>query len=244
MPTDSVQAVSQTLQQVFADSKVFSLLKDYQLLPQLLQEMITDQAIAAFDCTSAEEATMRQSFFAQHQVSTAVEQQQWLDQRRLTLEEVMAPLRRRIRIEKFKQATWGHQVESYFLKQKDQLDRVVYSMIQHSDHDVITELYFRLQEQEQSFSELAPLYCQGIAAKTKGILGPVEFGQLPPDLAKLLHQGQPQQLLKTRIGGWHIVAQVEALIPARLDEATQQRLLNELFNQWLQQEVNQMQQVA
>ena len=228
---------SQALQQILADQTVLSLLKTYQLLPHLLRELAIDRAIASFSCTAEEEATICQSFFAQQQIQPE-QQQQWLDVQGITLEDVMTPLKRGIRIEKFKQATWGQKIESYFLQRKDQLDQVIYSMIQHSDSGMITELYFRLQEEEASFAELATQYSQGLASKTKGIIGPVEFGNIHPDLAVLLKHSQPQELVKTYIGDWYILAQTEVKIPAQLDEPMRQRLLNELYSEWLQQEIS------
>jgi parvulin-like peptidyl-prolyl isomerase len=232
------QAVSQALEQICANPKVLNLLKDYQMLPKLLQEMIVDQAIAGFDTTPAEDTRIAHNFFIQRQIQTPVEQQQWLAAQGITLKDLLTPLQRELRIAKFKQATWGHKVESYFLKRKATLDQVIYSMIQHQDSNLITELFFRLQEEETTFAELAPHYAPGMAAKTKGIVGPIEFEKLPSNLAETLYRSQPLTLIHTRIGDWYIVAQVEVKVPAQLDEPMRQRLLNELYSEWLQQEIN------
>jgi parvulin-like peptidyl-prolyl isomerase len=50
---------------------------------------------------------------------------------------------RRLRIKKFQQATWGNQLEYYFLKRKGQLDRAIYSLIRIKDPEIAQELYFR-----------------------------------------------------------------------------------------------------
>lgn len=237
------QTIDYSLQQILADPSVLSVLKTYQLVPQLLRELRIDQAIAPFSCTAEEKAAIYQSFFAQQQVQPA-QQQQWLDAQGLTLEEVMAPLERGLRIEKFKQVSWGHKLPSYFLHRKAELDQVIYSMIQHTDSDLITELYFQLQDGEATFPELASQYSQGLAGKTKGIMGPSELGSLHPNLAAQLQRSQPQQPVNIQIGDWYILAQIEVRIPAQLDQAMRQRLLNELYDEWLQQEVAQLQLAA
>ncbi|MFM7425850.1 MAG: peptidylprolyl isomerase [Elainella sp.] len=220
---------------VLADQTVMSLLKTYQLLPHLWRELAIDRAIAPFGCTDAEADVVRQSFFAQQ----GMPEQQWLEAQGVDLEEVMAPLRRGVRIEKFKQATWGHTLESYFLQRQPQLDQVIYSMIQHSDSDLITELYFRLQEGEATFAELAAAYSQGLAGQTRGMMGPVELGDLHPRLATLFRQSQSRQVVKTWVGDWYILAQIEVKIPAQLDAQMRQRLLDERYANWLQQAINQ-----
>jgi hypothetical protein len=226
------------LPSILANPNILHLLKSYQLLPHLLRELVIDRAIAPFASTPEEAALICEHWFAQQQVSPA-QQSEWLQEKGLTLEEAMAPLKRGIRIEKFKQATWGHKIESYFLQRKAQLDQVIYSMIQHSDSGLITELYFRLQAGEASFAELASDYSQGLAGKTKGIMGPVELGDLHANLA-VPFQHQPQQIVKTCIGDWYILAQVEVKIPAQLDATLRQRLLNQLYVEWLEQEVDQL----
>ncbi len=231
------------LSSILTNRDLVDLFKTYQILPHLLRELATDRAIAPFTCTPAEAAAIREQFFAQQQIPPE-QQAQWLQAKGLTLEEVMAPLKRGIRIEKFKQATWGHRVESYFLQRKAQLDQVIYSMIQHTNSGLITELHFRLQDGESAFAELASQYSQGLAGKTKGIMGPVELGDLHPNLSSLFQQSQPQELVKTCIGDWFILAQVEVKIPAQLDAAMRQRLLNERYVDWLQQEIDQLQVAA
>jgi hypothetical protein len=40
-----------------------------------------------------------------------------------------------------------------------------------------------------------------------------------------------------RIGEWSIIVRLEKLISAQLDEQTRQKLINELFSKWLEEEV-------
>jgi parvulin-like peptidyl-prolyl isomerase len=63
-----------------------------------------------------------------------------------------------------------------------------------------------------------------------------------PNLARILALSQPGQLSPpSNIGDWWLIVRLEKFIPAQLDEAMQQRLLNELFSAWLK---DQMQKTA
>ncbi|PSR13332.1 peptidylprolyl isomerase, partial [filamentous cyanobacterium CCP3] len=69
-------------------------------------------------------------------------------------------------------------------------------------------------------------------------IGPVELSVPHPALSRILAISQPGQLWPpTRVGEWFVVVRLEKFLPARLDDATRQRLTDELFNTWLQEQV-------
>jgi parvulin-like peptidyl-prolyl isomerase len=224
--------------QVITAEELVPLLASYQLLPQLLRELVTDQAIAEIACTLEEQAQCLQQFYEQQQISSAPEQQAWLTKNYLT-ERQLAPLvTRPIRIALYKQATWGAKLESYFLQRKSQLDRAIYGLIRLQDLGIAQELYFRISEGEQSFALLAREYSQGPEAQTGGLVGPAELGTLHPTLAKVLSVSKPAQLwAPMQLGPWWVLIRLEKFIPAQLDEPMRQRLLDELFQTWLQEQL-------
>ena len=126
------------------------------------------------------------------------------------------------------------------MERKQQLDRVVYSLICTKDFCVAQELYFRVKDGEQSFDELAREYSQGPEAQTGGLIGPVEIGGIHPDLAKMLIASDIGLLqTPTVIGDWIVLVRLESLLPAILDQAMQQRLIEESFSKWLEESVAQ-----
>ena len=221
--------------------EIIPLLANYQMLPQLMRESIIDRAIAPLTCTREETARACQQFFERNQLASEIEQQAWMQRYGINSDNLSSISTRRLRIEKFKQATWGSKLETYFLKRKRQLDKVVYSLLITKERSLATELYFRIQEQEQSFTELAREYSQGIEAETGGIIGPVELGSVNPSLAQILAVSQAGQLWSpVKIGEWQVIARLEKLIPARLDATMRQQLLDELFNAWLSEQLRQL----
>ena len=226
----TLQAGNRTI----TETEIIPLLATYQMLPQLLRESIIDQAIEAIDCTPEETKSACFEFYTQNQLTTEVARQAWLERYGMCLEQLETLATRKLRIEKFKQATWGNKLESYFLCRKGQLDEAIYSLIRTKDMGIAQEIYFRIQEGEQSFAELASKYSQGPEALTGGLTGPVELGVPPHPLAKLLSVSQPGQLWSPfRLGEWLVIVRLEKLLPAQLDKRMCQRLLNELFEAWL-----------
>jgi parvulin-like peptidyl-prolyl isomerase len=219
--------------------EVLPLLAGYQMLPQFIQEILIDQAIASIECTSEEIATACEQFYTQNQIAAEDDRQAWLGRYGMTQNQLESLATRELRIEKFKQITWGSKLESYFLSRKDKLDKVIYSLIRTQDVGIAQELYFRILEAEQSFAELARVYSKGPEAQTDGLIGPVELSVPHPTLAQLLTVSQPGQLSPpTRVGEWLVLVRLEKFIPAQLDESMRRRLLNECFTNWLQEQLD------
>jgi glycosyltransferase involved in cell wall biosynthesis len=237
-------AISSTLLQVqnhkVRTEEIIPLLNRYQLLPKLQQELVIDEAIASVSCTPQEQAKCCQDLCQQHQLTSEAERQAWLQQQGMTETQFLDLATRNLRIEKFKQATWGTKLESHFRKLKPKLDQVIYSLIRIRDADVAQELYFRLLEGEQSFAEVARQYSEGSEAQTGGLIGPVAMSTPHHRLARILAVSQPGQLSPpTHIGDWWVIVRLEKFIPARLDESMRQRLLNEQFSSWLKEQLQQ-----
>jgi hypothetical protein len=61
-----------------------------------------------------------------------------------------------------------------------------------------------------------------------------------PALAGLLSVSKPGQIWPPkRIGEWYVVVRLEKFFPAQLDEPTKDRLLEELFQTWMREQLQQ-----
>lgn len=218
--------------------ELLPLLAGYQMLPQLIQEIVIDQAIGDTELSPDERAEACDRFYAQNQIVDEVTRQAWLGRQGMTEEQLEALATREVRIEAFKKSKWGPKLESYFLDRKGKLDKVIYSLIRTRELGISQELYFRILEGEQSFAEIAREYSQGPEAQTDGLIGPVELSVPHPSLAHMLSISQPGQLWPpTRVGEWIVIVRLERFVPAQLDDAMRRRLLNECFNTWLQEQI-------
>lgn len=217
------------------------LLVSYGMMPMLIRETIIEGAIENIDCQEEEIFMGLKHFFQRHGIINKTEHQAWLQHYGMTQEQLNKMVTRRLKITKFQQQMWKHKLESYFLERKKQLDKVIYSMIRHDDKGIARELYFRIQTGEESFAVLASNYSQGTETNTNGIVGPVELGTLHPILANQLAVSLPGKVWEpVKIGEYFLIIRVEKFLPVKLDPFTSQRLLNELFENWLNQQINQL----
>jgi len=213
-------------------------LAHYQMLPQLIKESIIDEAIKTIECSPAEITSSYQIFEKQNKIQTAAQRQEWAATRGMSEADIREVALRQLKIAKFKHQQWGHTTKSYFIARKAQLDKVSFSIIRTKDQSLAQEIYFRIQEQEQTFAELARQFSQGVEADLGGFVAPIELGSLPPAFAQLLQNRQAGDLLPPcPTADSIVIIQINSVISAKLDSLTNQRLLNEQFQRWLQQQI-------
>lgn len=234
-----MSAVIQIGQTVLDAPSLISRLQQYQLLPQLVQELIVDEAIANIDVDPQQAV---ETFCAKRGIFSEEQRQAWCKQQNQSLEALTAAALREHKIALFQEQTWGAQIESYFLQRKTQLDRVCYSLIRTKNASLAQEIYFRLNDDGASFSDLARQYSEGQESKTGGLIGPVELNVPHPVLSRMLSVSQPGQLwAPTQIGEWLVIARLEQFEPAQFNDTMRQRMLTEKFQEWVRGQMQQTQ---
>ncbi len=220
-------------------TKIISTLGRYNLLPQLQREIMIDDAISSIECTPQELETAYQKIIETKQISDDQGLPTAFQHSDIAKKQIIGSIRRKLKIDKFKQATWGEEVSSYFISRKKKLDKIVYSKIAHEDEAVATEIFFRILEKEKSFAQLALEYPQGPEADVNRIYDPIKVCSLDSHLAKLLLKRQPGEVLPPiNCNNVFVVMRFEKIIPAVLDEAMRCRLIDELFEAWLNERCN------
>jgi parvulin-like peptidyl-prolyl isomerase len=221
-----------------AQAELLPLLRTYQLVPTIVRELTIDRAIADVKYDDAEKQTAIQQFYDRYQLRSIEQVQQWCALQGLDLKQIEEIAIRQLKIEKFKQETWGGKVESYFLKRKSQLDRAVYSLIRTSNIGIAQEIYFRTIDGEQTFAEAATKYSEGVEAQTGGAIGPVELSVPHPAIAHLiLTQPLGRVCPPIQIDRWYALVRPDRIIPAQMDEPMRQRLVDELFQIWVEEQI-------
>jgi parvulin-like peptidyl-prolyl isomerase len=219
-------------------AELVPLLMKYQLFPGILCELAIDRAIMAIECNSDEQISALKQFYDRYQLTDEVLLSQWLEVNGLNRQQLAEIAIRNFQIAKFKQETWGNKIESYFLKRKEQLDRAIYSLIRTSDIGIAQEIYFRLLDGEQTFEQMARQYSQGAESHTGGLIGPVELSNPHPAIAHLISTQPLGQICHpVKLEQWYVIIRPEQIIPAQLDESMRQRLIDELFQVWIQAQI-------
>jgi parvulin-like peptidyl-prolyl isomerase len=128
--------------------------------------------------------------------------------------------------------------EARFLERKTSLDQIVYSLLRVADAGLARELYLRIEDRETDFASAATEYSLGPESKSNGLVGPVPLLQAHPNLAQRLRINPPGHLIEPfQIEQWWVVVRIESYTSAVLDQATRMAMAKELFDEWLEGEV-------
>ena len=210
------------------------------LIPFLKREVaanaVKDEAISENELNSA-----RSSFYQERGIKDERSLSNLMLSNGWSEEDLLWQICLPLRIHKHCQQHYRHKAEAHFLKRKNQLDTVIYSLLRVKDNFLAQELYWRIEAGEANFGDLASAYAEGPERNTKGIVGPVPMAQAHPVLAEALRITKPGRLMDPmQIGEWWIVARLENYTPASFDEAMASRLSHELFEQWIEAEAASM----
>jgi len=212
------------------------MLRQHGLNGALARALVLDQICAAVPLTPDDEQALLREYLARQQVTDEPALQLWLQQRRWTLEDLRAVATRQMRVLRFSEARFGSEVEPRFLDRKLELDQITYSLIRVQDADLARELHQMIKEGEADFPELAPVHSSGPEARSRGVVGPISLAAAHPELMARLRVASEGQLLDPFcVTELWLVVRLERRLPAQLDEEMRVKLLQELFEQWLQQ---------
>ena len=112
--------------QVLNTPELIQKIRQYRLLPQLVQELVIDQLIGGITCDQQE---AYEHYCTQHNLLSDEQRQAWCQQHQLEPQHLVIEAMRAYRLHRFKEDTWGAQVQSDFMQRKAQYERAIYSMI-------------------------------------------------------------------------------------------------------------------
>jgi parvulin-like peptidyl-prolyl isomerase len=214
-----------------------SLARHGLLLPLLRQSVIT-AAVAAVQLSEEESTQGRQGWGAANRLGSAEAVLQHLASHGMEEADALWQAELPQRISRHCLEHFAHRAEQRFLARKNQLDQVIYSLLRVEDGALARELYLRIAEGEADFAELAAAYSQGPERSTRGVVGPVPLLQAHPSLAEVLRTSRPGQLrVPLRIEQWWLVVRLESLRSASFTDEMRDRMARELFDEWVEEEV-------
>jgi hypothetical protein len=219
--------------------QIISALVQYKLLEPLVGQILLDELLRNVPLSKQElvQALMGSSHASIPEDFNAF-LTQWCKEQGITPTYLDTVLLRELRIEKFKQLRFATQIESEFLRHKSDFDQIEYSLIQVANLAFAQELYFQLRDDGADFAQLAQQFSLGVERQVGGWIGPVPLSTLPIEVANLLREGRLGVIYgPVPIADRFWLVRLERLLSARLTAATRINLIDRLYTQWLQTQV-------
>ncbi|MBL6803681.1 MAG: peptidylprolyl isomerase [Synechococcus sp. BS307-5m-G38] len=210
------------------------LLRRYNLLQPLVEQMITTEAIAGLPVPTDALEKAQLDLLDQRGFESLDQWPDLLKDLGRPHNEVIERLERVIRRQEFMRERFAPKAEARFLERKSELDQVVYSLLRLGNSFLARELYLQIESGESNFADLAKRYAEGPERNTNGIVGPVSLTQAHPVLVEKLRVSQPGVLLEPfRIADWWLVVRLERYSPATFTEEVSDRMCREMFDAWI-----------
>jgi len=214
-----------------------TLLRKYNLLKPLVEQMITSEAISGVEVSAEALEKAKLELLDQRGFETMEQWSEMLADLGRTDEEVIDRLERVIRRQEYIRERFAPKAEARFLERKNELDQVVYSLLRLANNFLARELYLQIESGESNFADLAKRYAEGPERNTNGIVGPVSMTQAHPVLVEKLRVAQPGVLLEPfRIADWWLVVRLERYSPATFTPEVSDRMCREMFDAWIEEE--------
>lgn len=215
-----------------------------QICSEILHQQIITEASSARNISVAEaeieaEANKTRSSLRLEKASDTLG---WLKDNLLDPEQWEIAINNRLIRQKLAQHLFDSKVEAYFAQNRLDFDRFVLYQLVVPYEKLAQELFYQIEEEEISFYQAAHLY--DIDRQRRyvcGYEGEVRRWNYPPDLAaaifktpvvigELIHPIKSQQ-------GYHIF-KIEDYFPAELTPKIRQEIIERLFEQWLNSELD------
>jgi len=215
-------------------------LASWGMLRQARREAAIDDCLQSIPPPPAEALkAMLDQWCQQQRIDSPQKLQRWQQQQGLSSEQWQQFVARRERWLTWCEQNLKDKVNSHYLERKSQLDQVSYSLLRVKDQHLANELHLRIKEGEASFEDIAAEYSEGRERQQRGRVGPVPLSQPHQMLAKLLQVSTPGQLWPPKqLEKWWIVVRLEELHCAELTDSLKQRLLLELGDQYLEEQLS------
>jgi parvulin-like peptidyl-prolyl isomerase len=166
----------------------------------------------------------------------------WLEDQMLTSDDWETSIRNCLNSKKLAEHLFESEVEKYFSQHRLDFDEFVLYQIIVPFEPLAREICYQIEEKEISFYEAAHLY--DIDEKRRnlcGYEGKVKRWSFPPDIAALIFKtpialGEILDPIKTN-QGYHLFM-IEEFIQATLNSQARQAIINKLFQEWMNNEMN------
>tara|TARA_B100000965_G_C19531266_1_gene731239 strand:+ start:618 stop:1352 length:735 start_codon:yes stop_codon:yes gene_type:complete len=223
------------------NKKVINLLRKNQQLEQLIRIELVKDILRKVKLDKNVEEILMNKFRKNLKLEDDEDFKKWLSENPFDLEDVKDTAFYKRRFNIFCQENFAHKIDSRFLDRKKDLDMVVYSLMRISDLFKAKELFYRASEEEEDFGALAAIHSEGMEKKTRGIVGPIFLEKSHPALTKLLRSSKPGQIqAPIPIEKHFVIIRVESLDAAKLDDNMRENMVEELFNEWINSQVDEL----
>ncbi len=213
-----------------------------EIYQQILYQKIIAHAAKERNLIVAPEEIQAEADRQRHEyhLEKATDTLAWLAEQMITADDWEEGIRDRLLADKLATSLFAQGIEAFFIQNKINFEQVLLYQIVVPYEQLAWEIFYQIEEEEMSFYQAAHLY--DIDEKRRyscGYEGHLCRWNLSPDIAALVFGAKPGECLlpfHTELG-YHLFM-VEEFIASELTPEIYQNILNNMFDEWLERELN------
>lgn len=215
-----------------------SLLDRYNLLPNFIRSLVESRFTSDIKPSKEEQLEYYNQFLKSQSLNNKEDLDKWLKNKALDEQRVSIMLFDKLKVEKLKNKMFKGKEDQIFLKDKEVLDRVTYSLLRLKDRQEAEEIYLQLSDDDASFADLASKFSAGIEKNLNGLIGPIAIGDTNPAIAERLKISKPGQLWPPFSSqGWWLIIRLEKNLPAVLNDKMRDKIKNMMYEEWINKQI-------
>ena len=228
------------------DAEIIGFLKRELRIKDICQRLLSQQVIenAAQDygikVTAEEIQTEADNQRYQQRLESAAQTYEWLHEQLISPDDWEAGIQYQLLQKKLASHLFKNQIERYFAEHRLDFEQVLLYRIAVPYAPIAQELLYQIEESEISFYEAAHLYDSNERRRLHcGYEGKPYRWNLGPQLAASIFSAKVGDIIgPLNIDNQHHLIMVEEFISASLTPDVRQTILDRLFQEWLDSELN------
>ena len=220
------------------DKNLIKFLIKNNLIGSYLREILIDAELRKITVDPNEKSEAFKSFLMKNNLNDINDLDDFRKRKDLSQERMENLILKPLKIKSLAENKFSDKANDHFLKRKNDLDMIVYSIIRMKEKQLALELYLRIDSEEEDFHSLAKKYSEGTEKLTKGIIGPIYTNQANQILMNKLKSSRSGELIEPfQLEKWWIIMRLETFIPVEFTNTIKLQMCAELLDEYFSNEI-------
>ena len=220
------------------DKNVINFLINNNLMGSYLREILIEAESSKISVDPDEKREAFKSFLMKNNLNDINDLDDFRKSKDWSKEKMENIILKPLKIRSLAENKFSDKANDHFLKRRNDLDMIVYSIIRMKEKQLALELYLRIDSEEEDFHSLAKKYSEGTEKLTKGIIGPIYTNQANQVLMNKLKSSKSGELIEPfQLDKWWILMRLETFIPVEFTSTIKLQMCAELLDAYLSNEI-------
>ena len=222
----------------YLDKDAVKFLIDKNIMNTFLREFILEDNLKRINIPEVNKKEALNSFLINKNLKSNDEFEKYKKRYGMNKDNIESIILKPLKIKILAETLFNDQAESRFLRRKNDLNLIVYSIIRNKNKALALELFLRIDSNEDDFSYLASKHSEGTEKITNGIVGPLYKNQVNPILMDKLKTLKEKEVLEPfKLEEWWVILRLENKIISDFTSTIKQKMCLELFEEFLTKQV-------